>query len=60
VALLEESMSDAEFWRFLDGGFFEQIGRGDYLILGISDTTPRGRNSGDWSRSPGASAPSGR
>jgi uroporphyrinogen-III decarboxylase len=41
VALLEESMSDDEFARFLDG-FFEEIGRGDHLILGISDTTPPG------------------
>ncbi|HUW57804.1 MAG TPA: hypothetical protein VMZ92_14280, partial [Planctomycetota bacterium] len=39
VALLTESMSDAEFERFLDG-FFEAVGRGDHLILGISDTTP--------------------
>ena len=39
VALLEESMSDAEFEKFLEG-FFEDIGRGDHLILGISDTTP--------------------
>ncbi len=39
VSLLPESMSDAEFEKFLDG-FFEDIGRGDHLILGISDTTP--------------------
>jgi len=39
VALLPETLSDAEFERFLDG-FFEDIGRGDHLILGISDTTP--------------------
>ena len=39
VALLPSSMSDADFERFLDG-FFEDIGRGDHLILGISDTTP--------------------
>ena len=39
VSLLAESMSDAQFATFLDG-FFENIGRGDHLILGISDTTP--------------------
>lgn len=39
VALLPDSMGDAEFARFLDQ-FFEDIGRGDHLILGISDTTP--------------------
>jgi hypothetical protein len=41
VALLEESMSDGEFERFLDG-FFEQVGAGDHLVLGVSDTTPPG------------------
>ncbi len=41
VALLEESMSDREFSRFLDG-FFEEIGCGDHLIPGVSDTTPPG------------------
>jgi len=41
VALLRDSMSDARFERFLDG-FFADIGRGDHLILGISDTTPPG------------------
>ncbi len=41
VALLPESMPDAEFEAFLDG-FFEALGRGDHLILGISDTTPPG------------------
>jgi hypothetical protein len=39
VALLPESTGDAEFERFLDR-FFADIGRGDHLILGISDTTP--------------------
>jgi hypothetical protein len=32
-------MSDRQFAEFLDR-FFEDIGRGDHLILGISDTTP--------------------
>jgi len=41
IALLPSSVPDREFSRFLDG-FFEQIGRGDHLILGISDTTPPG------------------
>jgi hypothetical protein len=39
VALEETTFTDDEFERFLDD-FFEQIGRGDHLILGISDTTP--------------------
>jgi uroporphyrinogen-III decarboxylase len=41
VALLKDSMPDKDFERFLDG-FFADIGRGDHLILGISDTTPPG------------------
>jgi len=41
VALLPSSMPDRVFEQFLDE-FFEQIGRGDHLILGISDTTPPG------------------
>ena len=39
VTLLKLSMHDDEFERFLDE-FFEMIGKGDHLILGISDTTP--------------------
>jgi uroporphyrinogen-III decarboxylase len=39
VVLLKESMSDRDFDAFLDD-FFEQLGGGDHLILGISDTTP--------------------
>ena len=39
VALLKSSMRDAEFGKFLDG-FFADLGRGERLILGISDTTP--------------------
>jgi len=39
VALLQMSMNDQEFDTFLDG-FFEEIGDGSNLILGISDTTP--------------------
>jgi len=34
-----EAMSDRDFGRHLDC-LFEDIGRGDHLILGISDTTP--------------------
>ncbi len=41
ITLLPSSMSEKEFGRFLDG-FFEEIGGGDRLILGISDTTPPG------------------
>ena len=39
VTLLEDSMSDAEFEEYLDG-FFADMGQGDRLILGVSDTTP--------------------
>ena len=39
VALVETTFTDDEFDEFLDD-FFEQIGKGDHLILGISDTTP--------------------
>jgi hypothetical protein len=39
VALLKSSMPDAQFQNFLND-FFRQVGRGDHLILGISDTTP--------------------
>ncbi len=41
VALLEESLSDARFEAFCDE-FFAELGRGDRLILGVSDTTPPG------------------
>lgn len=39
VSLLPSSMSDRDFAAFLDR-FFEEIGDGRHLILGISDTTP--------------------
>jgi len=39
VILLKSSMSDREFEAYLDE-FFENLGSGDHLILGISDTTP--------------------
>ena len=39
VALLPSSMSERDFDAFLDR-FFVDIGSGDHLILGISDTTP--------------------
>ena len=39
IALLPQSMSERAFDAFLDE-FFDDIGRGDHLILGISDTTP--------------------
>ncbi|MCY2991533.1 MAG: hypothetical protein NTY19_27215 [Planctomycetota bacterium] len=39
MALLKDSMSDRRFEVYLDD-FFQQLGRGDRLILGISDTTP--------------------
>ena len=41
IALLKQSMHDDQFETFLDD-FFDQIGKGDHLILGISDTTPPG------------------
>ena len=39
VSLLRDSMPDADFDAFLDR-FFDDLGAGDHLILGISDTTP--------------------
>jgi hypothetical protein len=39
VSLLRDSMSDRQFEEFLDR-FFDTLGTGDHLILGISDTTP--------------------
>ena len=39
VALLPSVMSDKQFEAFLDD-FFADLGAGDHLILGISDTTP--------------------
>lgn len=41
ISLSEESMSEGEFDKF-SGNFFEEIEKGDHLILGISDTTPPG------------------
>jgi hypothetical protein len=39
VALLRDSMSDYAFDAFMDR-FFQDLGSGDHIILGISDTTP--------------------
>ncbi len=39
VALLRDSMGDREFESFLDK-FFGELGAGDHIILGVSDTTP--------------------
>ncbi|MCL5270508.1 MAG: hypothetical protein M1457_08160 [bacterium] len=39
VCLLKDSLSDRDFDAYLDR-FFSDIGAGDHLILGISDTTP--------------------
>ncbi len=39
VALLQESMADAEFERFMKN-LFREIAPGDRFILGVSDTTP--------------------
>ena len=39
VALLPSTMDDRQFDEFLDR-FFDDVGRGDHLILGVSDTTP--------------------
>jgi len=41
VALLPSAMNEACFAAFLDR-FLGEIGRGDHLILGISDSTPPG------------------
>jgi hypothetical protein len=41
VAVVKSAMADCQFDDYLDD-FFTQIGRGDHLILGISDTTPPG------------------
>ncbi len=41
IALLKSSMPERDFDAFL-AEFFESVGRGDHLILGISDTTPPG------------------
>jgi hypothetical protein len=41
IALLPESMPEAEFDRFLDR-FFVELGDGAGLVLGVSDTTPPG------------------
>jgi hypothetical protein len=39
VCLLKSSMTDHEFEAYLDS-FFSDLGSGDHLILGVSDTTP--------------------
>ena len=39
VALVKDAMTDRQFDAYLDD-FFLQVGCGDHLILGISDTTP--------------------
>jgi hypothetical protein len=39
VALMEESMPDAEFEAFMRD-LFNEIAPGDRFILGVSDTTP--------------------
>ena len=41
ISLLKTSMPDRAFETFLDD-FFSNLGSGDHLILGISDTTPPG------------------
>ena len=39
VGLLKDALSDRQFDGYVDD-FFQQLGRGDHQILGISDTTP--------------------
>ena len=39
ICLLPDVVPDAQFDTFLEG-FFSDLGSGDHLILGISDTTP--------------------
>ena len=41
VCLLRNSMSDDDFEAYIDR-FFSELGSGDHLILGVSDTTPPG------------------
>jgi hypothetical protein len=41
VCLLRDSMPDAEFEVYIED-FMSQLGGGDHLILGVSDTTPPG------------------
>ena len=39
ISVLEDSMSDAEFFRYIDALMIE-AGKGDHLIFSIADTTP--------------------
>jgi len=39
ICVLEDSMGDAEFERYL-GEFFENLGDGKNIILSFADTTP--------------------
>jgi hypothetical protein len=41
ISVLETSMSDVEFEKYLDMTL-ESIGRGDHIIFSIADTTPAG------------------
>ena len=41
ICLIRESMPDDAFEAYLDN-LLSQLGSGDHLILGISDTTPPG------------------
>lgn len=41
VSVLENSMSDYEFEKYLDD-LFMQMGKGDHMILSIADTAPTG------------------
>lgn len=39
ISLLDETMTDAEFYKYIDT-LFEQIGTGERVIMAIADTTP--------------------
>ena len=39
IALLEDTMSDSEFYSYIDG-LFTQIGNGKHLIVSVADTLP--------------------
>jgi hypothetical protein len=43
IALLQSNMTDKQFEAYLDE-IFDNLGRGDHLILGVSDNVPPDAN----------------